>query len=152
MSVRISVYDFFAYTIPGGLYLFATLYTCTVLGFLEIDWFSLELSLMQIIIAAGLAYILGLLLDPVAKLVYERVFMRTNLREVAFQEFQRRHPSLETRIQSQDWPTLLAYISRESIDLALDIERHNASNIMLRNLSLGLMSLSLVEIVQFALT
>jgi hypothetical protein len=152
MSVTISIYDFFAYTIPGALYLFTVLYACAVLGFLEIDWLSLDLSLVQIIIAAGLAYILGLIFEPIAKLVYERLYKRMNLRELAFQEFQRRHPSLETRIQSEDWPALLAYIKRESMDVALDIERHNVTNLMLRNVSLGLISLSLVQLIQFALT
>ena len=152
MSVTISIYDFFAYTIPGALYLFTLLHACTVFGFSELDWSSLDLSLVQVIIATGLAYILGLIFDPLARLVYERVFKRKSLRELAFQEFQQRHSSLETRMQSQDWPVLLTYIKRESIDLALDIERHMASSIMLRNVSLGLISLSLVELVQFALT
>lgn len=149
MSVRISIYDFFAYTIPGGLYLFTIAYACTAWGLLRIDWLTLDLSIAQIVMAAGLAYIAGLILDPVVQPWYH-LFKPKNLCAETFQEFQRRHPSLQTTIQPGDWAILLAQIRRESIDLALDLERHNATNVMLRNVSVGLMILSLVEVTQLA--
>lgn len=151
MSIKVSIYDFFAYTIPGGLYVLLIAYACSIFGLLQIDWLKLDLSAAQIIIAVGLAYIAGLILDPVAGLWY-CLFKPKNLREVAFQEFQKRYSSLKTNIRSEHWPMLLAYIRRESIDLATDIDRSSALNIMLRNISLGFMALALIQVVQFART
>jgi len=34
MNIRISIYDFFAYTIPGGVYLFIGLYVLSQFGIL----------------------------------------------------------------------------------------------------------------------
>ena len=50
-------------------------------------------------------------------------------------------------------PTILfAYLKRQNLDIASDIERVNASNIMLRNISLGFIVLAVTEIVNFSMT
>lgn len=150
MSIRISIYDFFAYTIPGGLYLFTVIYICTILGIIQIDWLSLDLPIAQMIVIAGLAYITGLIFDPIAKLWY-RLFKPENFSDSVLKEFEQLHPSLKIKFRASDWTILLAQIRRESIDLATEIERSHASHIMLRNISLGLMLLSLVQVMLFVL-
>jgi hypothetical protein len=151
MNIRIGIYDFFAYAIPGGLYLFIVVYACTIFVIVQVDWLSFDLSAIQIVVVAGIAYIFGMILEPIAKLWY-RLFKPKDFPDLALEQFKQFHPSLEIKFQSVDWPILLAYIRRESIDIATEIERVNASNIMRRSISFGLMILSLVQIAQFAHT
>ena len=103
MSIRISIYDFFAYTIPGSIYLFIAIYACTIFGIVHIDWLSLDLSVVQIIVIAGLAYITGLIFEPIAKLWY-RLFKPRNFADTVLKEFKHLHPSLEVRFRAADWP------------------------------------------------
>ncbi len=41
--------------------------------------------------------------------------------------------------KDEDWPILLAYIRTKNLELASEIDRHNAISIMSRNIGTGLM-------------
>ena len=147
MPIRIGIYDFFAYTIPGAFYLFTIVYLCTNLGFLTIDLQSVnDLSVVQVVIAAVLAYPLGLILDPVASL-WHQLFKTKDVSKAVFDSFKERRPYLEINFHPTDWGILLMYTRRHSIDMAYDIERPNVTRIMLRNISLSLIILSLIQAV-----
>ncbi len=71
MSIQISIYDFFAYTlIPGGVYFFIAIYTLSQLGVLNLDLLTFNPSFFHLVIIAGMAYILGMLMEPIAKVWY----------------------------------------------------------------------------------
>lgn len=145
MPIRIGIYDFFAYTIPGVFYLFTIAYLCTTLGFLTIDLQSLnDLSVVQAVIAAVLAYTLGLILDPIAGL-WHQLFKTKSASKAVLDNFKERRPYLEINFQPSDWAILLMYTRRQSTDMAYDIERPNVTRIMLRNISLSLMILSVIQ-------
>jgi hypothetical protein len=148
MSIKANVYDFFAYTIPGGFILLTTLYALTIFGVLQIDFFSLAPSTAQIIIIIGLSYILGLLLEPIARLWY-RLFKPKGYAELALIEFKKSHPLIHVNFEASDWNILFAYLKRQNLDIASDIERVNASSVMLRNISFGFMVLAVAELVNF---
>ena len=64
MSIRISLYDFFAYTIPGIFYLIIAAFLFYALGLIEIDLNTFSnLSIPYIFIIVGAGYISGLLMD-----------------------------------------------------------------------------------------
>ena len=148
MNIKISVYDFFAYTIPGFIILFTILYAYTIFGSIQIDFLSINPSIAQIAVLLGVCYIIGLVFDSTGKLWY-RVFKPMNFPNLVLTEFKQSHPALEIKFQAADWPILLAYIKYQNIDVVTDIERMNASNIMLRNVSVAFIGLSLVQIVKF---
>ena len=56
MNIKANVYDFLAYTVPGGFILLTTLYALNVFGVLQIDFLSLDPSATQIIVIIGLAF------------------------------------------------------------------------------------------------
>lgn len=151
MSIRLSIYDFFAYTIPGSLYLFIIGYICSQFGLLQIDLLNFTPSLFLILVIAGSAYILGMIFEPLAKAWY-RLFTPKNLPEKVLKKYQENRPHIVVEFKATDWPILMAYIRRESIELAEYIERDNAYNLMLRSLSLGFALLAITQAIQFALT
>jgi hypothetical protein len=149
MAIRIGVYDFFAYTVPGGLYLTVLIYLCTIFGLIAVDSQSLNnLSAIQILVLAVLAYISGLIFDPVAKKWYQ-IFKPKGLSKKVLDDFRKKYASLDVKFQLGDWPILLTYLRQNASDVAADIDKYNATNIMLRNISLSLILLSAIEITQF---
>ena len=70
--------------------------------------------------------------------------------EEAIQKFQQRNPEWIINFKGKDWRVLLAYIRRENIELADDIiEKPNAFYIMLRNVSLALIFLAVLQVVEY---
>lgn len=148
MSISVGIYDFFAFTIPGGLYLATIIYLSTALGLVQvkINDFS-NLSLIQIVVGVAVAYILGLIVDPVAKQWY-RLFKQGHTTESTFVRFKQNYPEFELKFKSTDWPLLRAFVRRQNKDLALDIERMSVLRTMLRNVSFALMLLALIQAVR----
>ncbi len=105
------------------------------------------LSTLQVILLAILAYTVGLVLDPIAKQWY-RLFKPKDLSKTVLDEFKRAHPELNVKIGKNDWPIILAYLRQESDEIAYNIDRLNATNMMLRNLSFNLLILSIIQIVR----
>jgi len=149
MSVRVGIYQLFARAIPGGFYLFTIFYLCVLFGLVTIDFQSLNnLSVIWAIVFAILAYIVGEIFDQFA-LWWHRLFKPRNLSNVVLDEFKKAHADWEINVQDRDWHILLAYLRRESPEVVNQIETHNATCIMLRNVGLNLMVLSVIQIVQF---
>ena len=150
MSIKVNAYDFFAYTIPGGLILFTILYALNIFGVIQIDFLTIVSSVGQSLIVIAASYIAGLLIEPIGKLWY-RLFRPKGFPDVALVEFKKIHPSIRVNFKAEDWIILFAYIKHQNIEIASDIERVNASSVMMRNISLGFMILAVVEIVNFSL-
>jgi hypothetical protein len=152
MSIRIGIYDFFAYTLPGVFYLLISLFGLVVFGVVEIELSILRsLSLFSFVILLAAGYIVGLLLDPVAYR-WSRLFQKSNREavEFAFERFKTQHAWLKLDFEPADWGIMLFAIKSRSIDVAMDVEQHNVASIMLRNISLGLAMLSVTLLLFFA--
>jgi len=54
--------------------------------------------------------------------------------------------------KEDDWPILLALIRTKNLELAGEIERHNALSIMLRNVSVGLLLMAINGLIQFIIS
>lgn len=152
MSIRIGIYDFFAYTIPGALYLIAVGYLATIFGLaaLNFQWLA-NLAGLQVLALAMFAYIGGLIVDPIA-MRWSHLFRARDLSGIKLDEFKKAHPDLDVKFKASDWPLLFAYIRRLNADLGSEIDKHNATNIMLRNVSFGLALLAVCEAIQFVVS
>ena len=140
MSIRIGLYDFFAYTLPGVFYLLIVAFGLVIFGFVKIDFQSLSnLSLFSFLLFLGGGYLVGLLLDPLAYR-WGRLFQKRtrDARKLAFETFHNDHPWVTLNFKSGDWGILLRTIKSRSSEAAIDIEQHNVASIMLRNISFGL--------------
>jgi hypothetical protein len=148
MSVRISIYDFFAYTIPGGIILSIVLYITQKYQVLSI-YFS-DLSTLELLGTAVLAYLVGYFIDPISKTLWYRFFCPRNLHKITLNDFNKRHPDIEIPFQKMDWYISFAYIKQCSVEMAQELEHLNVTNIMLRNSSFGLLLFGIVFAFEFA--
>jgi len=144
MSIKLGIYDFFAYTIPGIFYLIIASYAAKLFGFVTLDFDHLtKLSLISVIFIAGVGYITGMILDPLAR-KWHLLFRPKKLEFVqgAFDIFCHTHLNLGPKIQAEDRELLKAYLRHSDSESFADIERFNASRIMLRNISFGFLLLA----------
>lgn len=142
MSIRMGIYDFFAYTIPGGLCLLAVLYAITIFTPLRID--LMQVSIAQVLIFAVASYVVGILVDPLAK------FLRFRSKDVLSEvrtEVKRRNTQIDLLEVDLDWYVLLAYIRYQSMDMATEVERFKATEIMTRNVSFVLLIYAVLAVV-----
>ena len=70
MNIKIGMYDFFAYTIPGGFYLLAIICGCAICGLVTIDLRTFDISLTELVAITVLAFVAGWVFDPVARTWY----------------------------------------------------------------------------------
>lgn len=149
MPIKFGIYDFFAYTIPGGVYLVAAIYSLNSLQIVTINLDTVSFALAQVFLFAIASYVVGLLFNPLADKLWYRFFRDLNVPESAFEEFKRKNPHLEIKFKAQEWPVLLAYVRHESMELAADIEKHNVTKIMLRNTSFAFVLICLIQSAEF---
>jgi hypothetical protein len=123
-----------------------------VLGLVKFDWQMLNnISIIPSIGLVIIAYILGEALDRFS-VVWFRVFKKRGYSGRVLAEFRQSHQDRwNLDITDNEWPVMLAYIRTKSLDLASEIERHNALSIMLRNVSLGLLLMTISSVIQFFL-
>lgn len=146
MSIKLGIYDFLAYTIPGGLYLLAILYIVIRLTPLSIDLW--QITIIQFFVFTAAAYVLGLIIDPIAKNLWYRRFETKNLLTEVLKELNTRNEIIDfPTITAIDWYILLVYIRRHNMEMAVEIERFNAVQIMLRNVSFALLLYAILPII-----
>lgn len=145
MSVRIGLYDFFAYTIPGTIFLLATAIAMFELGLLPTSAFNIQdLSLYAVIVLIGAGYLIGNLMDILSSRWSKLLISKNRLaRHGAYKIVEEKYRWLKLGFDPDEWAMLLWRLKSESTELASDIEQHNVAFIMLRNVSLGLLLLSI---------
>jgi hypothetical protein len=151
MSIRVGLYDFFAYTLPGIFYLGIIGFWFNVTGLLVVDLTTLKDfwgAVTFVIVAAG--YIIGLLIDSLAyrwmRLFYNR---NRDATKAAFDEFTKRHSWVKLNYEAKDWGILLRAVKSVSLEAAADVEQHNVAFIMLRNISLAFVFSSISSVVYY---
>ncbi|MCU0569680.1 MAG: hypothetical protein MUF49_24295 [Oculatellaceae cyanobacterium Prado106] len=148
MSIQIGLYDFFAYTLPGAFLLLVLGYAGAMLRLFPLTWQTINtLSTPMIILGIALSYLLGVLLEPIAKRWYQIFQPKVRTRYI-FEEFMRLHPDWKVKARPEDAGLLRAYIKQEKMEIALDIEKNGATAKMLRNFSFGLALLALILLIQ----
>ncbi len=147
MTIQLGIYDFFAYAVPGGLYLLLLTYLLASFSGGKFDFASLSnLSLVQTLIFTVIAYLAGLVVDRIAVFWY-RIFEPRQLEDKVLEKLKQRYSNLEFRFQGKDWAVLIAYLQREKPETTSEIHRFNAIHIFLKNASFAFIILSVAEVV-----
>jgi hypothetical protein len=153
MNVRIGLYDFFAYTVPGGVYLFTLGYILVRLQVIQVNQQIQDflLSATGLVLLTLASYVSGLVFDFFTS-GWIRLFRSKNFSQKIFDEFTRVHPQIEVKFKASDWQILIARIRQENAEIGSTIEQNNVTNLMLRNLSFGFLLFGSVQLIEFFLT
>src|SRR5574341_2094155 len=150
MNIRLGVYEIFSRIVPGGVYLAAAGQLLIILGLLKFDLKSVnDVSLIASIGLLLGAYTIGGAFDRLS-LAWFRLFEKRGTHSRTFETFKQDYQDRwEIDFDGEDYSLLLAFIRTKNLDLAAEIDRHNAVSIMLRNVSLGLIFLGINSLLQF---
>src|SRR5690349_15633017 len=135
MNLRLGLYEIFSRIVPGGVYIAAIWQLLTILGLIHIDFQAINnLSVLASIGLIVVAYILGGALDNLS-LIFFRFFKPPGFSARSFVEFKKRYRDRWiVDFHNEDWSILLAYLRTRNLELASEIDRHNAISIMTRNI------------------
>ncbi|MFN0175376.1 MAG: hypothetical protein ACKVU0_12055 [Saprospiraceae bacterium] len=137
MSIRTSIYDFFAYTIPGGLFLLSILGGLELFGLADL-WTKIYMSnLVGILIIILCSYVVGHV-TSIFNSKWVKLFESRSIPNLAFTEFKVLHPTIQTDINPNDWQIWFASIRRESMELTLEVDKMMATSYLLRGVSMFL--------------
>jgi len=151
MSLTIGIYDLFAYTIPGLFYLvvmYASLrqFGIVQLGISNIPDIPSGLGLLVFILVVVAAHLLGHLLDIFAHWFVFRLFKPFKYSERVLENMKATHSNVGICFEPKDWGLLFSMLRQRSQEHAQLIDSFEANSIMLRNISLGLFLLVLLQI------
>lgn len=151
MSIRVGLYDFFAYTVPGVFYLLIGGFAASLFGLLSLTWQTINsLSFTALILLTGAGFVTGYIMDFFADKFADR-FRSKGTARAALQQFKSFHPWIEVNFAADDWGILMQSLKQMHPDAAADLEQMNATSMMLRNLSLGFVLLAVVLVLYFFL-
>ncbi len=138
MSIRIGIYDFFAYTVPGGLMLLVLLCVLDTAGIQGLWGMVVGMNTLQVFITIVACYLTGFICSPFLS-IWSAVFEPKHFEQDALERFRAKHPGMVIGINASDWAIWLASIRRENLDLSVEIDRHMAVSKMIRGISLFLL-------------
>ena len=153
MSVTIGIYDLFAYTIPGFLYLFVINEFFRLIGWnsLQFDQLNQIPDLIFAAIAILCAYVIGNLFDFFAGWFLNTLLGRGRTPEVELTRLTKRYPTLDIRFVPKDWELLFALLRQRAREPSSLIETYGATGILHRNICFGLLLLAILQIYQMFL-
>jgi len=152
MSLTIGIYDLFAYTIPGFLYLFVINEFFRLIGwnYLQLNRIRQGDSLILVTFAILCAYITGHLFDFFAQW-FNRLLSSRKPPEVALTRIAERFPTFGVKFGSRDWEVLLALLRQRAHEYSNVIETYGATSILHTNICFGLLLLAMLQIYQMIL-
>lgn len=153
MNLRLGIYEIFSRIVPGGVYMAVMIQILSVFGIVKFDWQVInDLSLAALLGLIVIAYILGGAFDNLA-ITFFQLLKKQNISVRTLDRFRKAYQDRwQIDFKDDDWPLLLAFIRTKSLDLAGELDRHNALSIMLRNVSLGLLLMAANGVIQFLIS
>jgi hypothetical protein len=148
MGIKIGLYDFFARTIPGGIFLGALLY---ILRRYQIYNFTFAgMSTLEISLFAICSFVAGFIIDPIAnKFLYRVFFPKGRHEEKTMIEWNKKQSGFEVHPREMPWYISLSYIKRHNLEMAYDVERLRVMSIMLRGASFGAGIFTVIFAIEF---
>lgn len=149
MSISFGVYDFFSYTIPGVLYIFAANELLRVFSIPNMSVSQLDVSLGSALFWVIIAYVVGQLMDTFGFAWYS-LFNKFSAETKAMKDFKRRNANLEIDFNLDDRRILFSVVRHNKPEVAQFIDSFKAVSIMLNNISLALCLFGITELMLIA--
>jgi hypothetical protein len=150
MAITLGVYDLFAFTIPGILYLYIANEFLKLFGLAHIEFQQIN-NIISAVLIMTVGYILAQILELPAR-NWRRWRQIGESPAKAIEKLKTNHPNTKIDFSTQDWSFLLyGLIRRYHLESATAIDRDGALSMMLRNISFGLLLYALFQFVSFLL-
>lgn len=148
MSVKISVFDFFSFTIPGliceFLFYYIDLQFFNNIYFKKIVNFEINIYYISILII--LAYLLGLILDHIVNFFWFEFFTKS-IKEKTLSNIIANHNALKNELDPSYYLFYRTHVLIKDKEYFEKVDRYDAISILLKSTSFVLLMLSITELV-----
>jgi len=147
MSIRISIFDFFSYTIPGFFYIFTFWHLdhC-FFNFIHLPWQeNYKLDFYGFILLLVLAFIFGLIMDRIVYICWWKRFANF-IKEKTFDSIINQYSDRKLNLKLNEYLLYRTYVANNNKEFGDMIDRYDATAIMLQNISFSIFILGIVEI------
>lgn len=156
MNIQLGIYELFSTIIPGCVYLVSVIQILIMTNILKIENLDTtiiaDMSFALLILFLIVAYLLGTIFSPFGLLWYKAFKGKKDQSVESLNSLKLRHKDRWLiDFNDDDWHVLLAFVRTKNLELGLENERHQASSIMLRNISFGFLILAIVNFAQSGL-
>jgi hypothetical protein len=150
MNIQLGIYEIFSTIIPGCVYLVWIFELLILTGGISVKWQDLNgVTWVSALFLLVVAYLLGVIFGRFGLFLYKQ-FKKEDISVESLKQFKQKHEARwDMDFVDDDWHILLAFVRSKSLDLAREIERHQASAIMLRNISFGFLLLAIINMGQY---
>jgi hypothetical protein len=148
MTINLGIYDFFAYIIPGLLYLFLINSFFQRLGWASFDFIqsNIPISIGTIGAVALAAYVLGHLFDVFARWFCYQLLTPKELSASVLEDIKKNYADLDIQYNPKDYHLLFVMLRQRNFQHAQVMDRFEANSIMLENVSFAAFLFFLVKL------
>jgi hypothetical protein len=148
MSINLGIYDFFAYLVPGAMYLFLLNELSGRMGWgsFNITQTNQQFDIGTIGIVALAAYIAGNIFDVFAHWFCFSLLTRKNMSDSTLESIKKQYPDLNIAFQPKDYHMLFVLLRARNPEFTQIIDRFEANSIMLKNISLASALFSIMQV------
>jgi hypothetical protein len=108
-----------------------------------------NVSTAKAVIFIGLAFIVGIVFDSVCSQSWLRIFRPKDLYQRVLTDFINRNPRVPIHFKDLDWYIFFSFIRKQNMEMAREIEHYNVYGVMLRNISFGLLIITIQAVAEF---
>lgn len=146
MSITIGIYDLFAYTLPGFLYLYVIYAFLDITRIVNINIIKLiaKANLLEVLLIAVAAFLVGQIFDGAAHWFVFDLVRKHKTSQVLLEKVKQRDSGAGIEFEAKDWHLLLILLRQRNLDVAQTFDKHEADSIMFRNISFTALLNSLV--------
>jgi hypothetical protein len=148
MSLSIGIYELFAYTIPGVLYIYVINEFLRIINYPYVDISKVD-NLAQLAILAVLAYIAGHIFDSIAQKIWSPLFLREDVPERMLMYVKEKNKGFDIQFTADQVQLLRSAIRRNDKAIVDRFSKHDVLHIMLRNVSFGFLLFCILQFVLF---
>ena len=138
MSINLGIYDFFAYLVPGIMYLFLLNEFSGRLGWASFDVAQVAtqgIGAVAVVVLA--AYVVGNLFDGLAHWFCYKFLTRKSVSATTLETLKHQYPHLNIQFEPNDYHLLFVILRGRNPQFTQTLDRFVANSILLKNVSLA---------------
>ena len=143
MSVQLTVFDIFSYTMPGLGYMYVYWRLSHVIGIG--NGFQLGANVQYVIVVLMIGYVIGILMDSIVRKILWRDYRQNSINDV-LDKIREENCKVGSKLKASEYHVYRVFVTNRNTSNAEVIEKMEAITILLRNISCALALLCAVEI------
>lgn len=148
MSISIGIYELFAYTVPGVVYIYVINEFLRLLNFPHVDISKLD-NIAQLSILAVIAYISTHIFDSITRRIWVPLFMNEDFKKESLESFKRERNEVDIQFTADQSQLIASAICHSDKDFYDRIAMLDVLYMMLRNISFGFLLFSILQLAIF---